>query len=267
MALLRANQEFTHSLDPTRRFRVVGKLGEGGFGEAYEVVGIELDGTVAAGPFCLKITEHATAWHGEVFFMNFLANHRHAMHIFESFPVVLGRGKTSKMCFVITMPVMDLNVSKACRLDVLPWPEERVTRQLRFLLDALAQLHRISAPHRDITPMNVYIGDRNSLILGDYGIAAIPTLYRGVRANGVYNPAFRPPDLKTYWDVRDDIDQVGLLCATLLTGQVWEAGVKKPEINKITSDVPLRNIIKTALSVKSQRYADASEMAAALALV
>ncbi len=47
----------------------------------------------------------------------------------------------------------------------------------------------------------------------------------------VTNPAFCPPDLKTFWDRRDDLYQVGLPAWTLLSGEVHHGGVKKPAVN------------------------------------
>jgi serine/threonine protein kinase len=266
VALLRADQIVAHSLKRDVRFRVVDVLGEGGFGQAYTVVELDEDDRETTEIVCMKVTTDPVAWHGETYFMSLLSGNKHAMEILDSFPLLVGEGQAARMRFAITMPIMPLDVAEACETNLLPWSKERVARQVRLMLEALAILHGLKTPHRDITPMNVFIGPRNRLVLGDYGITKTALLQRGVKADQA-NWAFAPPDLKTYWDVRDDIYQVGLLCATLLTGQVWEAGVKKPEINKITSDGPLRNIIKTALSVKSQRYADASEMAAALALV
>ena len=47
----------------------------------------------------------------------------------------------------------------------------------------------------------------------------------------VTNPALCPPDLKTFWDRRDDLYQVGLPAWTLLSGDVHHGGVKKPAVN------------------------------------
>ncbi len=47
----------------------------------------------------------------------------------------------------------------------------------------------------------------------------------------VTNPALCPPDLKTFWDRRDDLYQVGLPAWTLLSGEVHHGGVKKPAVN------------------------------------
>lgn len=121
----------------------------------------------------------------------------------------------------------------------------------------------MNVAHRDITPGNVFVGDRAALLLGDYGITQAALLYRGVRADS-YTPAFKPPDLKAFWDRRDDIYQIGLLAATLLTGEVQLAGIKKPEVNGFTTKGGLREVIKCALSVKSQRFPHAMAMADAL---
>ena len=40
-----------------------------------------------------------------------------------------------------------------------------------YVLGPLTIMHRIGTPHRDITPANVYIGNRCALKLGDFGVA------------------------------------------------------------------------------------------------
>ena len=101
--------------------------------------------------------------------------------------------------------------------------------------------------------------------LGDFGITTTAKLKAGVRTFGVYNPAFRPPDLKTFWDRRDDIYQTGLLALTLLSGEVQYGGVRRVAVNPLTTrGGALREVVKKALDVKSRRYDHAMAMAAAL---
>jgi len=265
MAMLRQGQLLQHSIRRDLRFRVLGRLGEGGFGEADEVVGLSENDQEFDNTACLKVTTDAWSWHGETYFMRLLEGDLHAVQLYDSFPVRVGEGDAARTRFCLLMELLkSRSVSDLCDSGELPWPEDRVVRQLRYLLRTLGRLHELQTPHRDITPTNTYVGNNSALKLGDYGIAATAKLRKGVRANA-FNPAFCPPDLKTFWDRRDDLYQVGLLALTLLSGEVHYAGVKKPAVNALArKDGALREAIKTALSVKSQRHEHAGAMRAAL---
>lgn len=265
MAMLREGQLLQHGTRRDLRFRVLGRLGRGGFGEAYEVVGLSENDQEFDETACLKVTTDDRSWHGETYFMRLLEGDPHAVQLYDSFPVRVGEGDAGRTRFCLLMELLPgRSVSDLCDSGELPWPEDRVVRQLRYLLRTLGRLHELQTPHRDITPTNTYVGSKSALKLGDYGIAATAKLRKGVRAD-VFNPAFCPPDLKTFWDRRDDIYQVGLLALTLLSGDVYYAGVKKPAVNALANKGGvLRDVIKTALSVKSLRYEHAGAMRAAL---
>jgi serine/threonine protein kinase len=197
--------------------------------------------------------------------MGLLKGEGHVVQIKDSFPALVGEGQAARMLFCIDMQLVERgSVIDACANGDVPWSEDRVVRQIRYLLKPLSILHRMYTPHRDITPGNVFIGAHSALLLGDYGIARPALLKRGVLADA-FNPEFTPRDLKTFWDRSDDIYQVGLLAMTLLAGEPQTNEVKKPAVNQLTSKGPLREIIKQAISVKSQRYESAAEMAADLA--
>jgi len=118
--------------------------------------------------------------------------------------------------------------------------------------------------HRDITPPNVFVGNLKVLKLGDFGITKAQLKPSGVHAD-MLNEAFAPRDLGTWWRPADDVYQVGLLMATLVSGREFYTGVSKPEINQITIKGKLRDAIKAALSVKSQRPQTAATLASMLA--
>ena len=132
------------------------------------------------------------------------------------------------------------------------WSEEQVCRRVRLLLKPLELLHNMGVSHRDVTPPNVFVGNRKVLKLGDFGITKAQLKPSGVYAD-VLNPAFAPKDLGTWWRPADDVYQVGLLMATLVAGEEFYTGVKKPEINEITGTGKLREAIKAAISVKARR--------------
>jgi serine/threonine protein kinase len=265
MPLLKPGALIQHPTRRNLRFEIVEMLGKGGFGEAYlsDVLLDEYDDALEA--TCLKVTKDKESWHGEAYFMGMLRGANHVVQMRDSFPALVGEGQAARMLFCIDMELVEQG-SVCDMLDAgeSEWSEDRVARQIRYLLKPLSILHRMYTPHRDITPMNVFVGPRSSLLLGDYGIAKTALLKRGVRAD-VFNSDYTPRDLNAFWDRSDDIYQVGLLAMTLLTGDLQRNDVRKPDVNQVTSNGPFRDIIKRALSVKSQRYESAMAMSADLA--
>lgn len=264
MPLLRRGTLVQHSTQRDVRYEIVQMIGKGGFGEAYESHVLLDSEEEPVGVTCLKVTRDKEPWHGEAYFMGLLRNVGHVVRMRDSFPAFVGEGQAARMLFCIDMELVERgSVADSFANGDAAWSEDRVARQIRYLLKPLSILHNMHTPHRDITPGNVFIGDRSALLLGDYGIARAALLKRGVVADA-FNPAFIPRDLKTYWDSSDDIYQIGLLAMTLLAGEIQTNDVKKPAVNQLTSRGPFREIIKRAISVKSQRYASAMEMAADL---
>ncbi len=244
------------------------RLGKGGFGTAFKASRL-VDGEPTE-VVCLKVTRDSGGWHGEAFLGEFLHNSPRAVRVHDAFPFIWESGRQRKrrtILFALASELMTRGtVSDWCtRPDEPAWPEARVRREIRLLLATVDQLHVNGVSHRDITPGNVFLGPRSTLKLGDFGIAAMARLHRGVRANA-YNAAFKPPNVTAFWTPADDLYQIGLLAMTLLAGVEVVAGVKKPAVNGLTpTDLVLRDVIKTAISSnRKERFQDADEMARAL---
>ncbi len=101
------------------------------------------------------------------------------------------------------------------------------------------------------------------LKLGDFGITRARLHFSGVHAD-VLNQAFEPRGLGTWWSPADDVYQVGLLMASLLAGEEIYGGIRKPQVNQLTERGPLRDAIKAAIGIKSQRPSTAAELAGLL---
>jgi len=246
-----------------QRYVVRRPLGAGGFGEAYAVAPLDEDRDDEGDLVCLKITTDASAWHGEAYFGELLRNDPHAVQMLDAFPVMLGQGRAGRLRFCITMELIHGGtVADACDDGRLPWPEDRVLRQVRLLLRPLTTLHRLGTSHRDITPRNVFVGNRSALKLGDFGLARTALKASGVHADA-FTAAFRPPGLNTWWSHADDVYQVGLMALTLATGMPVSNEVTKWSVNQLVGKGPLRDLVKGAIGVKSQRYPDAGAMLAA----
>ena len=236
-------------------YRIKRRLGAGGFGVAY--LAHELNdngGERRNGRTCLKFTLHPDEWHGEVYFSNLLKNVGHVVQMKSAFPAKVRQGKVSRMAFVINMEYVEAGTVRD-HLDGCAgegWTEQQVAFRVRQVLKPLTLLHGMGVSHRDITPPNVFVGNKKVLKLGDFGITKARLHLSGVYAD-VLNPSFAPRDLGTWWSPADDVYQIGLLMASLLAGEEIYGGVKKPEINQLASPGPLRHAIKEAISIKSQR--------------
>ncbi len=262
MPLLKPGQVIQSEITQ-QRYRVRRALGAGGFGETYAAVRLDEERDEEGDEVCLKITTDASSWHGEAYFGGFLHRESHVVHMIDAFPILSGSGRSQRMRFCIEMELVHGGtVDDACEDGRLPWPEDRVLRQIRLLLRPLATLHRLGTSHRDITPRNVFLGARSTLKLGDFGLAKTALAVSGVHADA-YAPPFRPPTLGTWWSPADDVYQVGLLAMTLAVGAPCTNALTKWDVTRFVSKGPLRDLIKGAIGVKAQRYPDATSMIAA----
>ena len=175
----------------------------------------------------------------------------------SAFPAEVRQGRSTRMAFVIDMEyVAGRTVRDQLDAATAPWTELQIAFRVRQLLKPLTTLHSMGVSHRDITPPNVFVGSQKVLKLGDFGISKAQLHPSGVHAD-VFNAAFAPKDVGTWWAPADDVFQVGLLLASLAAGEevYWDLG--KVAVNGFTNRGPLRSVIKTATSVKSQRPKDA----------
>lgn len=244
------------------QYRIKRYLGHGGFGTAYEAVELNDRGSEKKNSAtCLKVALAADQWHGEVYFSNLLRNVGHVVEMKSAFPTRVFYGGRQRIAFAINMELVAAGtVRDACERGEATWTEEQVCRRVRLLLKPLTILHGMGVSHRDVTPPNVFVGNKKVLKLGDFGITKAQLHPSGVHAD-VLNPDFAPKDLGTWWRPADDVYQVGLLMATLRAGEEFRTGVKKTEINKITRSGKLRDAIKAAISVKAQRPQNAGQLA------
>ncbi len=237
-------------------------LGQGGFGAVYLANIVTPRGANGGKPVCLKYSERVEQWHGEVYFNGLLRHQPHVVKMHSAFPatVILRRGR--RTAFFISTEYIAAGTVHDHLLDgaePLQWTERQVVFRTRQLLKPLRLLHTMGVSHRDITPPNVFLGSRQRLLLGDFGITRAQLLSSGSRVDA-YNPAFSPRRLGTWWNPADDVYQVGLLMASLLAGEELYNDVTRWDINQLTRPGPLRDTIKAAISARSKRPRDATAL-------
>ncbi|VDK44404.1 unnamed protein product [Cylicostephanus goldi] len=148
------------------RWRVIGKLGEGGMGAVYKVEDKNRKNFFAA----MKVEDDS--YEGgvlklEVFILKKLQTMRDTVKLYDS-------GKRDKYCFmVMTLCGKDLMTLK--RLSARPFSESTTLRLAISTLYAIKQVHEIGYVHRDIKPGNCMIGkygrDTRMIYLIDFGMA------------------------------------------------------------------------------------------------
>jgi serine/threonine protein kinase len=149
--------------------------------------------------------------------------------------------------------------------DALRWPEGKVRAEIRALLKVLQRMHGVWIIHRDIKPDNVYLRD-GRLVLGDFGITKLALDHRGADASR-FQPDFAPRDLVSgaMWGPAEDIFQVGLLAATLLSGEVWWNDVVSARaIAGLDASDAFKSWLWHATGARSKRYWHADDALDAL---
>jgi serine/threonine-protein kinase len=130
----------------------------------------------------------------------------------------------------------------------------------------LLSLHNAGAVHRDLTPSNVFVTHTERLKLGDFGIARHRVGKRDVTADA-FNPGFAPEALvdgtARAWRAADDVYQMGVVLAMLLTGDT-ESQPTAEDVKGFSISAPLKAILQRAIGPRHKRYRDAGEMLAAL---
>jgi serine/threonine protein kinase len=264
MARLRAGT-LLHN-DAGTPYLVTGVLGEGGFGQTY--VGHRLSPTGRRmRTVCIKVCRSAEDWHGEAYFGRLLAGDARVVELLDAFVDGHGRGRRQRRRHVLVFEYMDGGtVWDAAEREQLRWTEAKVRREIAALLRVLQRMHAVWILHRDIKPDNVYLRD-GRLVLGDFGVTKLvvdPSPSAGSRFEG----DFAPGNVRagSVWGPHDDIYQVGLLAATLLSGEVWwNESVSIRAIAGLEASEAFKSWIWHATSARAKRYLDAFDALDALA--
>ncbi|MDO9015549.1 MAG: serine/threonine-protein kinase [Deltaproteobacteria bacterium] len=236
-----------------QRLRVIGKLGEGGMGEVWEVHDADLDRRCAlkilrslhnSSPSMLK------RFHREG---RLLAKVRHpgVVQVFD-------RGVNAKRQPFLLMELVEGENLQQRLERAGPLPEAEAISVVIDLLDALAAIHAVEVVHRDVNPRNVMLSSRGEVRVLDLGIALHNVETRGTRTNEVLGTRgyIAPEQYSGDATPRSDIFAAGHLLRTLCTGRAPD-DVENPleDLSPALRDVYARAVAKNP----SDRFVSAEE--------
>ena len=245
------------------RYRIDRMLGEGGFGQAYLASRLGRSRVVPR-IVCIKVSRRIDGWLREAYFGQLLEGHPRAINVFDAFPLARGDGR---LVYCLTLEYASQGDLRAyLHRTGKGWPESTARREIAGVLQVLGKLHRGQMLHRDLTPMNVFVCDRRSLKLGDFGIVRHQSDRRGITA-GTLNPLTAPSEILAggapKWQARDDVYQVGQLLGMLVKGDA-QTRIRTHEIRLLPCSDHLKEIVHRCIGERRKRYESARELIEAL---
>jgi serine/threonine-protein kinase len=260
---LLARDQVVTSPETDVAYRAGPLLGRGGFGEVYFARRLGRSAKIPS-QVCLKVSRHLDSWVQEAYFGQLLAGHARAIQVYDRFPVA---GHEGRPIYVLVLELASHgDLSHYLARSGRPMPEASARKQIACLLDVLGRLHRRQMLHRDLTPFNVFVCDRSTLKLGDFGIARQQMDRRGVMAytmNRFGAPTeFLVGDARR-WQARDDVYQVGQLLGMLVLGSA-KARITTRHVRTLPCSDQLKEIIHRCIGHRTRRYETADELIKAL---
>jgi len=244
-------------------YRIERLLGEGGFGQVYLARRLGRSSVVPA-TLCIKVSERIDGWLREAYFGQLLDGHPRAIRVFDAFPFAPADGR---LLYCLALEYARHGDLRAfLHRTGKGWAERTARREIAGILQVLGKLHRGQVLHRDLTPMNVFVGDGRSLKLGDFGLVRQQSDRRGTTADAL-NPLMAPSDIVAgavpKWQARDDVYQVGQLLGMLVRGDA-RARIRTGEIRLLPCSDQLKEIVYRCIGERRKRYETADELIEAL---
>ena len=244
------------------RYRVERLLGAGGFGQAFLVRRLAIAGRTLT--MCVKISPRIDGWLREAYFGQLLDGHPRAIRVFDAFPLPIPGDRVLYALALEYAPHGDL--AAYLRRTPRAWSERKIRTEIAGLLEVLGRLHRGQMLHRDLTPLNVFVCEGETLKLGDFGIARQQGDRRGVPAHTMSRMT-APSDILDgavpKWQARDDVYQVGQLLGMLVQKDA-DRRIGTAAVRKLACSDHLKEIVHRCLGERRKRYESADEMIAAL---
>lgn len=257
------------------RYKIVRKLGEGGYGSVYLAQDTRLGKRQVAikelhepSPEAQQLFSHEAALLSSL-------NHPGLVRVSDFFGE--GRSHYLVMDYIEGRDLLDLALEADQARHLLP--ADKVAEWILQVCEAVAYLHGQKPPiiHRDIKPGNIRLSKDERAMLVDFGIAKVDPRAKTQLIAKAVSIGFSPPEQYAGGggtDTRSDVYALGATLYCLLT-------VTPPpdSFERLTRDAPLipprrinlaisqelEEVVVKAMSLNSlQRYQDAGEMLAAL---
>ena len=217
-------------LESVDRYRIAGKLGQGG--NAIVFLGIDpyIDRKVA-----LKLSMPGSDSSRQKFFVEAQSagrlNHTNIVSIYDA-------GTYGEYCYITMEYIKGVTLEKFCQPDAL-MPMQKAVEIIFAICNALDYAHNQKVIHRDIKPSNIMLDDHGSPKLTDFGVAQI-TEQTG--ESGLWGtPSYMAPEVikEEALGAYSDIFSLGCVLYELLGGKQAFRGENNFSIMyKITNSDP-----------------------------
>jgi serine/threonine protein kinase len=257
------------------RYKIEGKIGQGGMGAVYRALDTQLERPVALKVLIDSVADQPAArtrFHNEISVTASLT-HPYIVPVYE--------GGVEEGRFYFTMELIEgSDLGQLCSSE--PMDPERAVRLLLQICGALKFIHQKGYVHRDIKPTNVLVwepGDEwESAKLADFGIVRMLCEDSQLTKAPPGSPPYMPPE-SVEWQPptpRSDQYSLGVMAFEMLCGRrpFADEAVPKahcdqpvPELAELAPGLPahLCKAVERAMSkVPGDRFEDVAAFAAAL---
>ena len=235
-----------------QRYRISGRIGQGGMGEVYKATDLLLGQVVA-----LKFLPESVA-SNEAMLERFRTEVRLARQI--SHPNVCrvyDLGEVQGQLF-LSMEYVDGEDLKSLLARIGRLPPDKALEIARKLCAGLNAAHEKGVVHRDVKPANIMLDGRGQVRIMDFGLAGLAGTLKDI---GSGTPAYMAPEQRSGREVttQSDIYAVGVVLHELFTGKRPGGG------STAEMDPVVERVIRRCLDEAPQRRpATALAVAAAL---